>query len=53
MSDPDHPKAGKPEFFLRNATHPSVSPDGRWIAYTSIDSEIAEVYVRPFSGSRT
>ena len=31
-----------PEFF------PSLSPDGRWLAYTSAESGQAEVYVRPF-----
>ena len=29
-------------------THPSVSPDGRWMAYTSDESGEREVYVRPF-----
>jgi Tol biopolymer transport system component len=28
--------------------HPAVSPDGRWIAYTSDESGIQEVYVRAF-----
>ena len=28
--------------------HPTVSPDGRWLAYTSIESGTNEVYVRPF-----
>jgi serine/threonine-protein kinase len=28
--------------------HPAVSPDGRWLAYTSNESGINEVYVRPF-----
>jgi Tol biopolymer transport system component len=28
--------------------HPTVSPDGRWIAYTSNESGSNEVYVRPF-----
>jgi len=28
--------------------HPAVSPDGRWLAYTSDESGTAEVYVRPF-----
>jgi Tol biopolymer transport system component len=35
--------------------HPAVSPDGRWLAYTSNESGINEVYVRPFpstSGGR-
>ena len=29
---------------------PSVSPDGRWLAYTSDESGRAEIYVRPFPG---
>jgi serine/threonine-protein kinase len=28
--------------------HPAVSPDGRWLAYTSNESGTNEVYVRPF-----
>ena len=31
--------------------HPAVSPDGRWLAYTSIESGTNEVYVRPFPGT--
>jgi eukaryotic-like serine/threonine-protein kinase len=31
--------------------HPALSPDGRWIAYTSNASGQPEVYVRPFPGS--
>ncbi|MEO7986869.1 MAG: protein kinase [Gemmatimonadales bacterium] len=27
---------------------PSVSPDGRWLAYTSDESGVQEIYVRPF-----
>jgi eukaryotic-like serine/threonine-protein kinase len=52
-SDPDHPKPGKPELFLRtafNEIHPAVSPDGHWIAYQSNESGRYEVYVRPFPG---
>ena len=29
---------------------PTVSPDGRWLAYTSTESKQEEVYVRPFPG---
>jgi serine/threonine protein kinase/Tol biopolymer transport system component len=29
-------------------TSPSLSPDGRWLAYVSNESGTAEVYVRPF-----
>ena len=53
VSDPDHPKPGKPEPFLRTASNelfPAVSPDGRWIAYQSDESGRYEVYVRPFPG---
>jgi Tol biopolymer transport system component len=54
-SDPDHPKPGKPEPFLRTASDeyvPMFSPDGRWIAYRSNESGTSEVYVRPFPGGR-
>ena len=30
--------------------HPAVSPDGRWLAFTSDQSGQNEVYVRPFRG---
>jgi Tol biopolymer transport system component len=51
VSDPDHPKPGKPELFLdtqNNERYPALSPDGRWIAYESDESGIYEVYVRSF-----
>ena len=32
--------------------HPAVSPDGRWIAYSSDESGVAEVYVRPFPATQ-
>ncbi len=28
--------------------HPALSPDGRWLAYSSNESGIPEIYVRPF-----
>ena len=32
-----------------NVGHPTVSPDGRWLAYTAMDSNFqTEVWVRPF-----
>jgi Tol biopolymer transport system component len=31
--------------------HPDISPDGRWIAYTSDESGTQEVYVRAFPGT--
>lgn len=38
-----------------NEQHPVVSPDGRWLAYTSDETSRSEVYVRPFpeGGSKT
>jgi serine/threonine-protein kinase len=54
--DGDEPsgwKVGKPEAFLRspfNEQEPMFSPDGRWLAYQSIESGRPEVYVRPFAG---
>ena len=53
VSDPEHPKPGKPELFLHtpfDGFEPAISPVGRWIAYTSKESGRYEVYVRPFRG---
>jgi len=50
LTDPDHPKPGKPEPFLltpANESVPRFSPDGRWIAYRSDESGNPEIY-RPF-----
>jgi WD40 repeat protein len=55
-SDPEHPKGGQPEVFLRTPsteTAPAFSPDGRWVAYVAIERSPIErsnpeVYVRPF-----
>ncbi len=44
----------KPIAFLRsefNEVQGAVSPDGRWMAYTSDESGSYEVYVRPFPAS--
>ena len=52
ISDPERPKPGKPELFLRtpfDEAEPVFSTDGRWIAYASNESGRAEVYVRPYS----
>jgi serine/threonine-protein kinase len=54
-SDPDRPKPGKPEPFLRTPSDeqlPMFSPDGRWIAYRSDESGMIEIYVRPFPAGR-
>jgi len=44
-------RAEKPEVFLQTPAdelYPSFSPDGRWMAYTSNESGINQVYVRAF-----
>jgi serine/threonine-protein kinase len=55
-SNPDHPKAGKPELFVvhkgLSAITAMFSPDGHWIAYRSNESGAWEIYVRPFPGGR-
>ena len=32
--------------------HPAISPDGRWLAYTSNEAGANQVYVRPFPDTR-
>ncbi len=44
-------RAGEPEPFLKTSSderHPSFSPDGRWLAYTSNETGTYQVYVRAF-----
>ena len=44
-------RAGKPEAFLQTAADeraPVLSPDGRWLAYSSDESGTFQVYVRAF-----
>ena len=44
-------RAGKPEVFLQTPSderYPSLSPDGRWLAYSSTESGSFQVYVRAF-----
>src|SRR5262249_54561673 len=53
LTEPEHPKPGKPEPFLTTAPRQvdaSFSPDGKWIAYSSNESGIDDVFVRPFPG---
>ena len=47
-------KAGQPFPFLNSRFpegHAAFSPDGRWLAYTSVESGRGEVYVRAFPSS--
>jgi len=49
--DGDAITAGKPEPFLVSNTfqvYPEFSPDGRWVAYTSLESGAYEIWVRAF-----
>jgi serine/threonine protein kinase/WD40 repeat protein len=53
LSDPEHPMPGRPEPFLTSATRQvdaTFSPDGKWMAYSSNESGIDEIFVRPFPG---
>ena len=52
VADPEHPKPGKPELFLRaedTVGNVAFSPDGRWLAYSGPNA-VNEVFVRPFPG---
>ncbi len=54
LSDPEHPKPGKPEPFLATAVRQvdaTFSPDGKWMAYSSNESGVDDIFVRPFPGS--
>ncbi len=42
----------KPRLFVQNAFDGQFSPDGRWVAYTSIESGTEEVYVVPFDATK-
>jgi serine/threonine-protein kinase len=51
LADPDHPKVGQLQPYLRtpgDELTPVFSPDGHWIAYKSDESGRAEIWVRPF-----
>jgi serine/threonine-protein kinase len=54
-TDPDHPKAGPTETLMNSSASTSgeaISPDGRWLAYTSAASGTLQVFVRPFANGR-
>ncbi len=50
-AESDHPRIGIPQPFVNSPAvenHPSFSPDGHFIAYTSAESGAGEVYVKPY-----
>jgi Tol biopolymer transport system component len=56
-SDPDHPKAGAPETLLKisgisGTRGAAISTDGHWLAYSSADSGVMQVFVRPFADGK-
>jgi Tol biopolymer transport system component len=54
-TDPEHPKAGEPQPYLRTPANeylPRFSADGHWIAYRSDESGSNEIWVMPFPASR-
>jgi serine/threonine-protein kinase len=53
QGDSTHLELGKLEPFVATPAMegvPMFSPDGRWIAYFSNESNVDEIYVRPFPG---
>ena len=51
--DDDNPRLGPIEPLVESFAiklFPTLSPDGRWLAYTSNESGRSEIYVRPFPG---
>ena len=51
LADPDHAKPGEPQPFPREPggqVDPTFSPDGKWIAYSSVNLVESQVFVRPF-----
>ena len=51
----DHPKVVAAQPFLQTPfteAEPTLSPDGKWVAYISDESGRNEVYVRPFEGAQ-
>ena len=53
LADPDHPRPGPPQPLARTAAMeelPALSPDGRWLAYSSDETGRREIYVRAVTG---
>jgi len=53
LSDREHPKPGMPQAFIKTAfrqVDATFSPDGKWMAYSSNESGIDDIFVRPFQG---
>ncbi len=45
------PGDSAPVRILQEGSQPRVSPDGKWLAYTSSESGESQVYIRPISGT--
>jgi dipeptidyl aminopeptidase/acylaminoacyl peptidase len=55
LADPHRPVPGDPRPVLRSAASensPAFSPDGRWLAYSSSETGLGEVYVQAFGDGR-
>jgi serine/threonine protein kinase/Tol biopolymer transport system component len=52
-TDPDHPKAGATVTLLNDPgmISPTISPDGRWVAYTA-SAAGPQIFVRPFANGK-
>jgi serine/threonine-protein kinase len=54
LADPERPKPGTPEPIVQTAgadVDPRISPDGRWLAYSTNEPGNYHVFVRAFGGS--
>jgi Tol biopolymer transport system component/predicted Ser/Thr protein kinase len=54
-TDPDHPRAGTPQSYLRTPANeylPRFSTDGRWIAYRSDETGSNEIWVMSFPAGK-
>lgn len=47
---PPHPDSSEVVFLSGSVESAALSPDGRWIAFTSVQSGAPQIYVRPFPG---
>lgn len=51
LADPERPRAGNPQPLIKTSAREishAVSPDGRWIAYESVEASSIQIFVKPF-----